>query len=230
MTRAKVLAAAAGELGVSESPAGSNRVKYNTAYYGRAVSGEAYPWCCVFLWWCFRQAGAASLFYGGGKTASCGALADFARRQGRYVTGGYQPGDLVMFHFGGGAIRHIGIVERAEGDLLTTIEGNTGANNDANGGQVQRRKRRIKDVAGAYRPAYQEDEMTQGEFDAMMNDWLSRRAALEPGDFSRQARDWGEGTGIIQGGGNGSFQYKSFCTREQMLVFLHRMAQSMKKA
>ena len=56
MTAEKVLAAARRELGTKESPANSNRVKYNTWYYGREVSGSAYPWCAVFVQWCFDQA------------------------------------------------------------------------------------------------------------------------------------------------------------------------------
>ena len=46
MTAETILNIARGELGVRESPAGSNRVKYNRAYYGREVSGSSYPWCC----------------------------------------------------------------------------------------------------------------------------------------------------------------------------------------
>ncbi len=45
-------------------------MKYNTAYYGREVSGK-YPWCAVFVWWVFREAGAPELYYGGGETAYC---------------------------------------------------------------------------------------------------------------------------------------------------------------
>lgn len=225
----QVLAVARRELGVKESPAGSNRVAYNTAYYGRVVSGSSYPWCCVFLWWCFRQAGAAALFYGGGKTASCGTLAAYAKKTGQFVTGGYRPGDLAFFRFSGTAIQHIGIVEAVKPDgSLATIEGNTGAGNDANGGEVQRRTRPLRYAAGAYRPAYEEEEMTQTEFNAMMDVWLRQRAALEPGDFSAEARAWGEGNGIVQGSGDGSFQYKSYCTREQMLVFLHRFFKTLK--
>ena len=41
------------QVGVKEIPAGSNDVKYNTWYYGREVKGDAYPWCCVFVEWCF---------------------------------------------------------------------------------------------------------------------------------------------------------------------------------
>lgn len=37
------------QVGVKESPANSNKVKYNTAFYGREVSGPDYPWCAVFI-------------------------------------------------------------------------------------------------------------------------------------------------------------------------------------
>ena len=82
----EVLELARRELGTREEPYGSNRVKYNTDYYGREVSGGAYPWCCVFLWWLFRKAEAAELFYDGGRTASCGTLMAWARGKGRLVT------------------------------------------------------------------------------------------------------------------------------------------------
>lgn len=52
-TAAEFIAIAAGQIGVTEYPSGSNKVKYNTWYYGSAVSGAAYPWCAVFVVWCF---------------------------------------------------------------------------------------------------------------------------------------------------------------------------------
>ncbi|MBR2717564.1 MAG: peptidoglycan-binding protein, partial [Oscillospiraceae bacterium] len=52
-TAAKLIKIAESQVGVKESPAGSNNVKYNTWYYGHPVSGAAYPWCCVFVEWCF---------------------------------------------------------------------------------------------------------------------------------------------------------------------------------
>ena len=43
MTAERIISAARAEIGVKESPANSNRVKYNTAYYGREVSGSTIP-------------------------------------------------------------------------------------------------------------------------------------------------------------------------------------------
>ena len=42
------------QIGVAEDPMGSNNVIYNTDYYGKPVSGDKYPWCCVFVWDVFR--------------------------------------------------------------------------------------------------------------------------------------------------------------------------------
>lgn len=52
-TAAQLVKIAESQVGVKETPSGSNKVKYNTWYYGRVVSGSAYPWCCVFVEWCF---------------------------------------------------------------------------------------------------------------------------------------------------------------------------------
>ncbi len=52
-TAAKLLAIARAEVGVKESPAGSNNVKYNTWFYGQAVSGDWAAWCAAFVCWCF---------------------------------------------------------------------------------------------------------------------------------------------------------------------------------
>ena len=162
-TAEQVLAAARAELGVKESPAGSNNVKYNTAYYGQEVwdgkAGGKYPWCMVFLWWCFRRAGAAELFFDGKKTASCGSLMSYARSRGQWVTSGYLPGDIVIYDFpGGGAADHCGIVVTPPATGVRAIEGNTALGNDSNGGEVMERIRPTKYIVGAYRPRYETEE------------------------------------------------------------------------
>ena len=88
-----VLAVARSQIGYTESPANSTPTKYGAAY------GLNYnPWCMMFVWWCFVQAGAAALFYGGGKTASCPTFERWARQQGsRWITRGFAPGDIVLY-------------------------------------------------------------------------------------------------------------------------------------
>lgn len=162
-TAKEILAVARKEIGVKESPANSNNVKYNTAYYGQEVwdgkAGGKFPWCMVFQWWLFHQAEADGLFCGGKKTASCGTLMDFAKSHGQWVTGGYQPGDIVIMDFLGNKFRtdHCGIVVTALTDGVRTIEGNTGVGNDSNGGEVMERTRPLSVIIGAYRPHYAEE-------------------------------------------------------------------------
>ena len=149
-----VLYAAASQVGITESPPGSNKVKYNTAYYGREVSGKAYPWCMAFVWWVFREAG-FSLF----KTASCSAFVGQYKTKspGQIVRANYRPGDIVFFDFTGKRTKteHVGIVESVAADgTLTTIEGNTGTTNDANGGAVMRRSRKENVITCAVRPEF----------------------------------------------------------------------------
>ena len=153
-----ILAIARKELGYTESPAGSNRTKY-----GKWFGLDGQPWCMMFVQWCFRQAGGQDLLPA--LTASCGALMRAAKAKGCWVTGGYQPGDVVIYDFPGNNVKtdHCGIVEQLSGGGIMAIEGNTGSGNDADGGQVQRRVRSNKVILGAFRPDYdmekKEDEV-----------------------------------------------------------------------
>ena len=152
-TAEQSLQVARGELGYKEAPAGSNRTKYG-AWFG--LNGQ--PWCAMFVAWVFSHAGAESLLPA--RTASCGAFMRAAQAAGRWVTGGYQPGDVVIYDFPGNNVKtdHCGIVEQLAGGGIMAIEGNTGTGNDANGGQVQRRVRSNKVILGAFRPAYDIEE------------------------------------------------------------------------
>jgi hypothetical protein len=66
------------------------------------------------------------------------------------------------------------------------------------------------------------EEVTQEQFNAMMNTYLAGLGEKEPGEWSVEARTWAEEQGLIQGDENGKKKYKQSCTREQMVVFLHR--------
>lgn len=66
------------------------------------------------------------------------------------------------------------------------------------------------------------EEVTQEQFNVMMNNYLANLGEKEPEDWSAEARAWAEEQGLIQGDENGKKKYKQSCTREQMVVFLHR--------
>ena len=152
----RVLGIARRELGNKESPANSNRVKYNTWYYGREVSGSAYPWCMAFVQWVFAQAGVKLPV----KTASCGVLMNAAKKAGRWVTRDYRPGDVAIYDFPGGvATDHTGIIEKVTPGGVVAIEGNTSqTGSQSNGGMVCRKTRPGKWIVGAVRPEFEKGD------------------------------------------------------------------------
>lgn len=149
-TANEILAVARKELGVKESPAGSNKTKYG-AWYG--LDGQ--PWCMMYIQWVFSRAGAALPV----KTASCSALMSYAQAHGQWATSGYRAGDIVILDIPGNAVKtdHCGLVVTPLTTGVRTIEGNTGTGNDANGGEVMERTRPANWIVGAYRPNYDEE-------------------------------------------------------------------------
>lgn len=148
-TAQQILEIAKGELGYKESPANSNNTKYGV-YMGL----NGYPWCMSFIQWVFGRAGASTALPMW--TGSCGSLMNAAKNRDMWVTGNYQPGDVLIYDFPGNSVKtdHCGILETVKSGYVVAIEGNTGAGNDANGGQVMRRTRKASLVLGAVRPQY----------------------------------------------------------------------------
>lgn len=232
MTAEKILDTARAQLGIREEPPNSNRVKFNTAYYGREVSGSDYPWCCAFVWWVFREAGASELFYGGKKTASCSTLLGFHKAQA--VRENYLPGDIIFFNFDGKRnTQHVGICEDWDGQYITTIDGNTAPTNEANGGAVMRRRRPKKYIVGAHRPTYEEDNMDQSKFNQMFRTAMAEyRNSLRDNDsstYSEAARRYVVEKGIFSGSGTApdgqpNFMWEDLLTREQCAQVLYNFA------
>ena len=163
MNASKILEVAAKEIGVKEVPANSNRVKYNTEYYGNDIASDKRAWCCAFVWWVFKHSGASELFYDGKKCAGCTTLMNFYKGKGQLVSGPYKPGDLVFFQFDDDAASdHIGIIEKDNGDTISTIEGNTSVGNESNGGCVMRRTRKKSLIMAVARPKYSDAPAVQG--------------------------------------------------------------------
>lgn len=224
MTANDILRVARGEIGVTESPAGSNRQKYGAAYGMNGV-----PWCVIFCWWCFREAGASALFYGGGKTASCSQYIAWAKKAGQWVTGDYKPGDLVFFDFNprvGDGVDHIGIVESWDGKTLITIEGNTSMTSQDNGGAVMRRTDHGAYAVGAARPAYDSGRTPEKEEDGKMTGEEIYRALTEylnglpESEWSRQ--EGGFAQAVENGVTDGTYP-RGYLTREQLFAVLNRL-------
>lgn len=72
--------------------------------------------------------------------------------------------------------------------------------------------------------AEKEETMTKEQFNAMAEEFLRERAAREPSAWSAGARAWAEENGLIAGDGTGAMRYGEAVTREQLMVFLQRLA------
>ena len=218
-TADQILQVARGELGYKESPAGSNRTKYG-AWFG--LDGQ--PWCMMFIQWVFASEGAITLLPA--RTASCGAFMRASQAQGRWVTEGYRPGDIVIYNFPGNdaLTDHCGIVVTALTTGIRAIEGNTGAESDANGGQVQERTRPTKFILGAHRPDYDEEEemfdiskLTDQEV-MQLAERMQAALAKRPISATLAAEvDEAVALGITDGSGP-----NKFCTRAQCAAMVKR--------
>jgi hypothetical protein len=118
-----VLNAVRGEVGVAESPPGSNNSP-RIAEYRQATAGSGVgPWCAYFTSWAARQAGAPL----GDSGQGFGRVDDvyaWAQRTGKAIPNGPgvqpQPGDLIVWD------EHIGVVESVDANgTINTIEGNS---------------------------------------------------------------------------------------------------------
>lgn len=205
----RLITLARAELGTQENPKGSNNVKYNTWYYGHPVSGDAYPWCMVFVQWCFYALG-QTLPY---RTASCSALLGWYRANDKTtVHDNPVPGDIVIYNFG-----HTGIVTGSNGDSITAIEGNTGTLNRNNGGEVMEQTRK-KSLVTAYITAVKEIPVMDYEtWKSYMQKWLDEQASSPVPEWGRKELAQAITNGITDGS-----RPMAFCTRLEAALMADR--------
>lgn len=204
-TVSDILSIAKKEIGYKESSANSNKTKYG-AWYGL----DGYAWCVMFVQWVFHQGGVSLPI----KTASCTQLMTAAKSSRVWVTSGYQPGDVVIYDWGGDKVPdHCGIVESVSGSSVVAIEGNTSVGNDSDGGEVMRRTRSTSQILGAVRPVYKEEK-------AMDN---------TPAAAYKEGVEWCQKNGILLGNTDGDLMLSQPVTREQMCTFMYRLAKVLGK-
>lgn len=131
-----------------------------TTKYGIAAGNPTGHWCCFFVWWIFRQAGASEILYDGKVIGRCTTLMNWFRNRGQEVSTP-KAGDIIFFNFNNpndrSAASHVGIVSSYIGGKLKTIEGNTSAKNSGsqdNGDGVYEKTRSFDYVVSICRPAY----------------------------------------------------------------------------
>lgn len=218
MSAAGVIAAARGELGNTELPAGSNRQKY-----GEAFGWDGVRWCVIFLWWCFRQAGESAAFFGGAKTASCGTLLRWYQEQKLTVPiEQVQPGDIVILNFHGTQdTEHCGLVVETAPlyptiGWIKTIEGNTPPGEEGsqdNGGSVALKRRYPRQIVGVCRPQYKaepEPELTDNP-----PDWA--------GHWAEDAIRWAISSEYMTGYKDGTWKPDKPVTRAELATVLRRL-------
>jgi peptidoglycan hydrolase-like protein with peptidoglycan-binding domain len=117
--RARIVSAATSQLGVGETPPGSNCTPF----------GPCEAWCADFATWAWRQAGVPGI----GRIAWVPSLVAWGRQHGSWKPGyddDPQPGDMAIF-----SGLHVGLVERVlPSGAIAIIAGNTSTNDVARRG------------------------------------------------------------------------------------------------
>jgi hypothetical protein len=143
------------QVGTKEHPPESNRGPKVDEYMAAcgfhfAPRQEGVPWCACFVTWCLRQVDWKERGWNQAYVPSWVGVAHLAQH-GLHTIGSSMvtAGDIVCFDWeDNGVADHIGwCAGPVKGGSFPTIEGNTSAGNNSNGGEVQERTRRVSDVA-----------------------------------------------------------------------------------
>jgi hypothetical protein len=119
-----VIAAAVGEIGVAESPNGSNRGPRVDVYTGLSGNDTGIPWCAMFVSWVWGHAVGGSPF---GTLASALKLRDWGAQNGRLIGTGTlaQPGDIgIILRAGGHGHVVLMVSNELAGVSMSCVEGN----------------------------------------------------------------------------------------------------------
>jgi hypothetical protein len=140
----KHIEVAISQIGKEEIPRGSNWGEHVKKYLGSVGIGFPASWCMAFVYWCVKSTGLNLLIKTGG------VLKQWNEINKKYKFAKPLAGDIFIMDFGKG-LGHTGFVERVEGDILHTIEGNTNDTGSREGYEVCRRTRKVKDCKGFIR-------------------------------------------------------------------------------
>jgi hypothetical protein len=186
-----------GKSDASQSPLGSNNVKYNTWFYGGAVHGPRFMWCAVYQSWVAAAAKIPTSIIP--KHAAVRGMRAFFEAKGR-IFDTPRVGDLVLMISADETRRHIGFVDMLRPDgRFDSIEGNY---ND----RVSRvtRSPSEPDIIGYGRPEYHKvqgeefDEVaTKAEIKEAVREVVAEVVREELTKQRKMLTDGGDGTGNV---------------------------------
>lgn len=152
----QVLIIAHHEIGVVETPPGSNSGPVVNQYLSSVKLKPGAPWCAAFVYWCFEQASTRlNRINPLPRSGSC--LYHWRKTKGSKITTAeaignpslIAPGCVFIINLGKGK-GHMGIVVSVQDDCIHTIEGNTNTSHSANGIGVFALERKIGRITGGF--------------------------------------------------------------------------------
>jgi len=186
-TADQALDVARSQIGVAESPRGSNRTPYGTWFGFNGVA-----WCSIFVAWVLARIGIDPRQSIDGYASCASALAGWRRLGRTRDRATIQPGDVLFFKIGrrGNATNHTGFARSAPYKkrklgrwFVDTIEGNTNAGGSRTGGQVLAKTRALSLVVGVARPPYMPTvpaQVIDGDEAARLAFWFAARYDQTP--------------------------------------------------
>lgn len=149
-TRQTIIDIATKEIGYKESPPKSNLNKFGK-WYGM----DGLAWCAMFVSWVYDQAGVPlGHIDDNNGFRYCPSALIYWRRNDK-ITLYPAPGDIVLFDWNvDKKSDHTGIFVKwiETGKTFETIEGNTSSSNQSDGGEVERRTRKVSQVSAFINP------------------------------------------------------------------------------
>ncbi|NWJ51197.1 MAG: CHAP domain-containing protein [Bacteroidetes bacterium] len=152
----QVLIIAHHEIGVVETPPGSNSGPVVNQYLNSVKLKPGAPWCAAFVYWCFEQASTRlNRINPLPRSGSC--LYHWRKTKGSRITAAeaignpslIEPGCVFIINLGKGK-GHMGIVVSVQDGCIHTIEGNTNTSHSANGIGVFALERKIGSITGGF--------------------------------------------------------------------------------
>ena len=185
-------------------------------------------WCAATVTAAGIQTGLEDIIFG---ECSCSRMVALYQKAGRWMEDdAYTPqiGDIVMYRWDDGtnyattdntsSPNHVGMVAEVNGRVLTIIEGNRGQ-------KVATRSLFINGryIRGYCLPDYaskaeseDDDMITQEQFDAMMDNWLERRAKEPADDWAKPYIQEAIDAGLMTDVGGSIERPQGFVTRQEL--------------